>query len=106
MAGTGGVHVVSSRVRPGELQRMARARVARDGRAAFAAVASSGRQRRLVFSLWGLLSADPGLDLYLGVFWPAAFEELIWLAAYPAGAVLTWPASMQGVLTRATTRAA
>src|SRR5579864_9753625 len=81
--GIGSVITVSSRVRAGELERMARARIGRDGVTRLAAKTSNGRQRRLLEQVSDRLVADPALD----VFGPGDHGDgLTYVWAHPAGA--------------------
>jgi hypothetical protein len=83
MVGMGSVITISSRVRAGELERMARARAARDGVTQLAAETSNGRQLRLLRQVRDRLVADPGLE----VFGPSDHGDgfsYVW--AHPAGA--------------------
>ena len=64
VAGIGSVVTVSTRLRPAELERLARARLARDGVTQLAAQVSNGRQVRLLLAVRDRLVADPALSVY------------------------------------------
>ena len=84
MAGMGSVVTVSTRVRPGEYERMAKSRAARDGVTQFAAVSSSGRQLRLLRQVRDHLAADSALDVFGGG--DADYGDgYTYLTVYPAG---------------------
>jgi hypothetical protein len=73
------VITVSSRISVGELERIVRERVARDGVAALAAV--SGRQRTHLLRLRARLVADPALAVYGGTTRPDGTVPLTVFAA-------------------------
>jgi len=84
----GSVITVTTRLRPGALERMARSRLDRDGVAQFAAETSNGRQRRLLRQVRDSLAADADLDVfyadrtdgttYCTVYWAGERQAAIW----------------------------
>jgi hypothetical protein len=60
----GSVMTVTTRLRPGALERLAKSRAGRDGVTRLAAETSNGRQRRLLWEVRHLLAADPALDVF------------------------------------------
>jgi hypothetical protein len=79
MAGT--VITVSPRVSLSDLERLARARLDRDGVAVFAAVTADGRQRHHLLRLRARLVADPALEVYGGTGRPDGTTGLTVFAA-------------------------
>jgi hypothetical protein len=78
----GTVITISPRVPVAELERRARALVARDGVAVYAAVTADGRQRHHLLRLRKLLAAGPGLDVYGGTGRP---DRTTWLIVCQTG---------------------
>jgi hypothetical protein len=81
MVSVGSVITVSPRDRIADLQRMAGARVKRDGVTQFAAVTADRMQLVRLRRLRGRLLASPGLDVFYG----DRPDGMSYLTVYPAG---------------------